>query len=228
MSKTYKTVATISWRFNSDLSLEEAKNYSRERLADILEENPVGEDYDKFNVQLELVELKQKNVPKKIAEYPYEEILPHINGEKGKKQFIVGDKEYTVRLNGDRFSLFKKSNVCVSCGIVGTKFILMACSAAHVGHMDLYGEEDGRLVLMTKDHIIPRSKNGTNEDSNYQCLCAICNNLKSHYFLTAEDIRKLRELSKNKDKLTPKELRKLINFTRWQLQKNNGEGDTIY
>jgi 5-methylcytosine-specific restriction endonuclease McrA len=94
--------------------------------------------------------------------------------------------------------------------------------------MDLYGEEDGRLVLMTKDHIIPRSKNGTNEDSNYQCLCAICNNLKSHYFLTAEDIRKLRELSKNKDKLTPKELRKLINFTRWQLQKNNGEGDTIY
>ena len=32
---------------------------------------------------------------------------------------------------------------------------------------------------MTKDHIIPKSKGGKNELSNYQTMCTYCNNEKA-------------------------------------------------
>ena len=45
-------------------------------------------------------------------------------------------------------------------------------------HFNLYAEKDGESILMTKDHIIPRSKGGHNHISNLQTMCAICNKNK--------------------------------------------------
>ena len=51
----------------------------------------------------------------------------------------------------------------------------------------LYGEQEGNcggckqwfaFRNMTKDHIVPRSKGGTDDDANLQLLCGSCNSIK--------------------------------------------------
>lgn len=39
-------------------------------------------------------------------------------------------------------------------------------------------DENGKEVLMTKDHVIPKSKGGANDISNYQTMCKRCNEAK--------------------------------------------------
>ena len=84
-------------------------------------------------------------------------------------------------------------------------------------HFNLYAEENARLVLMTKDHILAKSKGGTDELANYQTMCSTCNNLKGAYDLELLDVKELRRLHDNKDKVPRKELRNLINRTREEM-----------
>lgn len=50
-------------------------------------------------------------------------------------------------------------------------------------HLDLYAFDDlGEMVMITIDHIKPKSKGGPNHISNYAPLCKICNEIKSDYF----------------------------------------------
>jgi 5-methylcytosine-specific restriction endonuclease McrA len=49
-----------------------------------------------------------------------------------------------------------------------------------VAHLNLYAvTETGERVLMTKDHIVPRSRGGANQHENYQTMCIICNQQKA-------------------------------------------------
>lgn len=41
-------------------------------------------------------------------------------------------------------------------------------------------DENGKEVLMTKDHIIPKSKGGADDISNYQTMCERCNEAKGN------------------------------------------------
>lgn len=48
-------------------------------------------------------------------------------------------------------------------------------------HLNLYAiDENGKEVLMTKDHIIPKSKGGADDISNYQTMCERCNEAKGN------------------------------------------------
>jgi 5-methylcytosine-specific restriction endonuclease McrA len=38
------------------------------------------------------------------------------------------------------------------------------------------------LVLMTQDHIMPRSKGGANRLENLQTMCCVCNNRKGNSY----------------------------------------------
>ncbi len=100
------------------------------------------------------------------------------------------DKPYIVRMESERYELFKKSLICAACGLEGVVMMLdmplqlMSKPEPELrnrAHFNLYGILGGSLILFTKDHIIPRSKGGPNSMRNYQTMCTVCNNKKGNH-----------------------------------------------
>jgi hypothetical protein len=71
-----------------------------------------------------------------------------------------------------------KGTECVCCGRQGSFFALEYRTLA-TPHLNLY-TEDG--VLMTMDHIRPRSKGGAHNLTNLQPMCEPCNAAKADTF----------------------------------------------
>jgi 5-methylcytosine-specific restriction endonuclease McrA len=80
-----------------------------------------------------------------------------------------------------RMRTFKhKGCRCASCGIEGTVFMKDRHTPEERWHFNLYAEkDDGEMVMMTKDHIMPRSKGGSNALRNMQTMCLTCNQEKA-------------------------------------------------
>ncbi len=70
---------------------------------------------------------------------------------------------------------------CVGCGLKGTHFRKEWCHPSDPRpHLNLYALGfKGLEVLMTVDHIVPKSRGGGNEQRNLQTMCASCNEKKS-------------------------------------------------
>jgi hypothetical protein len=66
---------------------------------------------------------------------------------------------------------------CVACDIVGTKLLVFRHKELGSIHTDVYTD---RMMLMTVDHIIPKSRGGGNTLENLQPMCSKCNNLKDN------------------------------------------------
>ena len=80
-----------------------------------------------------------------------------------------------VKLKGIRkkYPLFKRDNFkCKGCGVQATHYAIEKRSTWFV--IQLYHES----VLMTIDHICPKSKGGGNSYKNLQTMCYVCNNKK--------------------------------------------------
>ena len=143
----------------------------------------------------------------RIAKIPVESVLPFIftrdvrfrlrasgisyNSEEWKN---AGQRTYFVRVNKEtkaitvpmgshRYELFATKGIkCVECGIEGSYFALEKDIADSTSkyHLNLYGiDEGGNEVMITKDHILPKSKGGENRLSNYQPMCYKCNQKKA-------------------------------------------------
>lgn len=101
------------------------------------------------------------------------------------------DKE-TAIFDGDvidmrsaRYQVFAKSLVCVSCGLVGSYFAKEQTlrrqgdstqKSFSRWHFNLYAiGNPWEEILMTKDHIMPRSKGGSDYLENFQTMCILCN-----------------------------------------------------
>lgn len=90
----------------------------------------------------------------------------------------------TVKMDSQRYQVFFKCGTeCVSCGLKGRYFWLEQdkSQTGTAYHFNLYGiDADGNEVMLTKDHIIPKSKGGTSSIENYQTMCDRCNEKKSN------------------------------------------------
>lgn len=100
--------------------------------------------------------------------------------------------EWKIRIHGHlvnmfslRYRTFLKNNAsCVSCGIVGKYFrlekhILHNDPTNNSWHFNLYAVDcNGEEILMTKDHIVPKSTGGANHIDNLQPMCCVCNGKK--------------------------------------------------
>lgn len=217
----YKAIVTLTWRFNCDDPHLECLEKAKTKLEKILETNPRGEEFEGFTVQVDLARMKSRKRLTHLAEFSPEEVFPYITIDDAKREYVVQGVPYLVRMNSHRYHVFRDNPSCVACGIRGTKLMLDINPGDQSPHFNLYAEENGRLVLMTKDHVLARSKGGRDEFANFATLCSLCNNLKGAYKLEYGQVRELRLLYNNSEMLPRKELRELINKKRLELA---GEG----
>ena len=94
---------------------------------------------------------------------------------------------HNINLTSDRYKVFMtKGTRCVECGIEGTIWALerhtpgKGCVPNARYHLNLYAVTEQGEVMMTKDHIIPKSQGGPDRLDNYQPMCSICNHRKDN------------------------------------------------
>ena len=207
----FKVTGTVTYIIESD-SVEKASDLANEEISKF----PAG-----FDLRLlRLDKLKERIEKIKIGEFSLDEVLPYITEKKIKKEYEYDGVKYHVNMNSPRYFLFRDNLSCVVCGLVGTRMFLEYHPKDRSPHFNLYGEENGQLVLMTKDHIHAKSFDGEDVHSNYALMCQNCNSTKGNLNLTLDNVRELRSLyAKNLNKVSKKQLHILLDEHRRKLAK---------
>jgi len=134
---------------------------------------------------------KRKGVYERKGTYGIDEVLSKVPdmdigsiSSRMKREHTIVFDGVLVSMVSDRYLCFKKSGTtCVTCGLKGTFFALERTRKSGKGnnphgryHFNLYGyDADGDEVMLTKDHIVPRSEDGKDHVDNYQTMCKMCN-----------------------------------------------------
>ena len=109
---------------------------------------------------------------------------PKLSGGRGRRAGVVLDLDGDfVNFSSQRLQVFaQKGCACVVCGVVGTFYAKERHKSVKKPppyHLNLYAVDvEGKEVLMTKDHIVPKADNGKDCMNNYQPMCTVCNHLK--------------------------------------------------
>lgn len=112
--------------------------------------------------------------------------------DKTKVVFHADGRRLKVRMNSIRYHLFARSRVCACCSREGTVMMLDVHRNIYSrAHFNLYAVEGGKLILLTRDHIVPRSKGGRDHLDNLQTLCTECNAFKGDKDMTLGELRAL-------------------------------------
>lgn len=86
------------------------------------------------------------------------------------------DGDTGLKFNSLRMANFRQHGIqCASCGIKGSIFRKERINKNCKWHLALYAKKDGQLIEMTIDHIMPRSRGGSNTLKNVQTMCGPCN-----------------------------------------------------
>lgn len=117
-------------------------------------------------------------------------ILPKIKNRPNKKKRKRNSGynrikliEYDVNIDSLKLKVFKKSLRCKTCGIKGNVFLLELNREGRNARLNLYHKKrNGKLILMTVDHIKPKSKGGNNNMNNLQTMCEPCNQIKGNKY----------------------------------------------
>lgn len=106
--------------------------------------------------------------------------LPAFEGTRRSRRITIGS--YTLNCRSTRMHLLfvHRELKCKCCGIEAS-FAAVESTPSSNGwkSLNFYAYDfEGKEVLMTWDHITPKSKGGSNALGNAQCLCILCNNMK--------------------------------------------------
>ena len=115
------------------------------------------------------------NLSSKILfELPLKETLEKALRPNPEKVVVKGQK-----VGIDRLRTFAVHGCkCVRCGREGKRIIVTQDNGGGI-HADLYTLSSKKnLILMNRDHILPKSKGGENSIWNYQPMCQPCNTKK--------------------------------------------------
>lgn len=121
--------------------------------------------------------------------YSINEVLSNIQPiELRKKQAHIDFDGDLIAMSSHRYHTFKYSGIqCVECGLIGVYFVKERFRDSKRFHFNLYAlDENGNEVLMTKDHIIPKSLGGADSLENYQTMCCKCNEKKGNKVIIKE------------------------------------------
>jgi 5-methylcytosine-specific restriction endonuclease McrA len=132
---------------------------------------------------------------------------------KSKKSVALKAQHGIIKANtsSKRLEVFSKNLKCITCCRVGNIFLVQSHKIRNIEscrfcvyhkhmekshldnpHINMYHvEPNGSLMLMTKDHIVPSSKGGSDHIDNLQTMCSKCNskkgNLPFEEFLALKD-----------------------------------------
>jgi len=132
--------------------------------------------------------------------------------DKSKGKRYAKHNGQTFKVNGLRLSTFKlKGRTCVECGLVGEVFRLEKPVAREPFHLNFYGYRDGGEVMLTQDHVKPKSRGGKDHIDNSQTMCKKCNESKgsnwtmeleqdkTYYLVRGLEVRSFEVSRKNRD-----------------------------
>jgi len=120
---------------------------------------------------------------------------------RNKRRIFIGSEKglVPIKITSQRYRLFERSLICVSCGKIGNVLSVDQRETENgkpLFHLNLYHIDGEEITLMTKDHIIPKSKRGPNHQDNYQVMCQPCNQKKGNK--TKEEINHYKKRKKRK------------------------------
>jgi len=119
-----------------------------------------------------------------VGRYEVGEVLHLVENpsfEQAKKH--IDFKGFKVKVSSLRLRTFRDWGTdCVWCGFKGTYFLLERDKAQEkqdgAYHFNLYGDYEGKPILFTHDHIVPRSAGGGDVSGNTRTMCKVCNQIK--------------------------------------------------
>ena len=112
---------------------------------------------------------------------------------------LAGKHKYLkASLRKERLMVFvNKGTKCAGCETTGIVFRLEKYYNQSI-HWNLYAIVNNKYILMTADHIIPRSRGGPTTQENLQPMCQPCNVLKKD-LLPGENVY---DMVKKQEKIT--------------------------
>ena len=94
---------------------------------------------------------------------------------------LVGGKEVSLCKGFNLFSSISGKISCWNCGCTADRWIGTMNKKTNEFSkcvLNLFGTIDDRLVMMTRDHIIPKSLGGVDLNENLRPACADCNSAR--------------------------------------------------
>lgn len=132
----------------------------------------------------------------KLGIFSPSNILSHASPQASPRRYQGTDGRFwDINMKSHRYWTFQQSLSCVCCGITGEVMILERdWPGTNHAHFNLYAFSRRKLMLMTKDHIVPKAKGGQDTFDNYQTMCERCNSIKSDCEITLNTLRVRRQL----------------------------------
>jgi 5-methylcytosine-specific restriction endonuclease McrA len=186
----FEVRARVRWKVNSNTTEQELRDKSFRDIVKVFQDC----NLPKLDVSVSVIRIKDPNETIKIKSFHWDHIVEEIRRTKNNFRCSHNGVDYVAKMNSQRYFLFRENNRCVCCGIVGNKVYLEKSPNDVSPHFNLYGERDNQLILLTKDHIKPKSLGGKDKHSNYQTMCSICNSLKGHANISVHNLSKLRSI----------------------------------
>lgn len=114
------------------------------------------------------------------------------------RKFTIGEHLINCRSTRMKLLFVHRNLTCACCGIQASFAAVETCPASKgYKSLNFYGyDHEGKEVLLTWDHIKPRSLGGKNTLGNAQTLCTVCNGIKGNelHFREIRAIRQMRGL----------------------------------
>lgn len=129
-------------------------------------------------------------------------------------KIIMMPTGYTIQKTKTLKLFCKKGTRCICCGLKGEIFKEWREKDKPYSFLCLYGikktENGPRHILMTADHIYPKSLGGHNGFYNLQTMCSECNNKKGNQLSMPETLLEANKTIDKEISVSHKELLKIL------------------